>query len=490
MVLLPLAIACGNSNEQSAADPNRNGNGAAAGSYGDPLIPLPEHSLELGGVVNLVDPFAAQELEDFIAIDQPPTSIFDLHSLNASLNLFLEHYVEQYDFVFFFTDHPLPTNTIGKFEPVTRPATAGTGNEIQIAAVGYETNGRTKGVIGIQYNAGGFGPFAHEMLHYWAVHFDESFGFGQGLTEDVGAHWGYTGVHGQLGGFDPTTLNCETPAGAFPPDCEPLPSGRTRYRIGAFYPNANGPTLDLASAELYLMGLVPLSEVPPSMPVLLAAQAIDDSYDQDTDTILVEADGVDTVSMDDLVQRHGEVALLPDTERDFSAAFVVLSDRPAAEDVLREIAEWAAIFGGRQEDLELRSFEELTQGLATLDTELGPRRPRSDAPLEVRPAVTCDLLVQDCEPSGVGCYVAGLPEQPTFCALSGGVEVDQPCSNPRDCAPGLTCIESDSTGDYLCTPFCDHEDDQSPRACQTLCDRTLFLTDSDGNILSGQCLPP
>jgi hypothetical protein len=489
-MLLLLAAGCGNGaygkdDDVRPRDPVEAGGGST--SMGP--VSLPSGSRELAGVVNLVDATAAQELEDFLTVEQQPTSIFNLHGLNAALNLFLEHYVEQYDFVFFFTDHSLPTTIIGKFEAVTRPPLLGTGSDVQIAAHGYKTNGRVKGVIGIQYNAGRFGPFAHEMLHYWGIRFNQRFGFGVGLEEDFGAHWGFAGVHGQLGGFDPTTLRCETPADAQPPDCEPLPDGRVRHRIGAFYPNANGPNIDLAPSELYLMGLLPLAEVPSEIPVLVQARSVPDSYDQGTDTVLVDADAVNTVSMAELVAQHGEVELLPAGERHLSAAFVLLTATPAADEVVTEIAEWAAIFGNRQSDARLRPFEELVGGLATLDTELGPRRDRSDAAPRVRPPATCDLLEQDCAGEGVGCYLAGLPEQPTFCGISGAAQVGQSCASVLDCAPGLTCIENERTAELVCTPYCDHENADSPEACETVCDRTLFLTDPAGNILSGQCLP-
>jgi hypothetical protein len=492
-VTLLLALGCGNGAYGKDDDDDRpSGSNTTEGGNGSTSmgpVSLPQGSREFDGVVNLVDATAAQELEDFLVLEQPPTSIFNLHGLNAALNVFLEHYVEQYDFVFFFTDHSLPTTVIGKFEAVTRPPMVGTGSDVQIAAQGYKTNGRVKGVIGIQYNAGRFGPFAHEMLHYWGIRFDQSFGFGVGLAEDFGAHWGYAGVHGQLGGFDPMTVRCETPADAQPPNCEPLPDGRVRHRIGAFYPNANGPNIDVAPSELYLMGLLPLAEVPNEIPILVQAQAVPDSYDQATDTVLVDADAVNTVSMAEIVAQHGEVELLSGDERQLSAAFVLLTATPAADEVLSEIAEWAAIFGNRQSDSRLRPFEELTGGLATLDTELGPRRDRSDPAPRVRPAALCDLLQQDCEGTGVGCYLAGLPEQPTFCGLSGGVQMGESCDDALDCEPGLTCIESETTAEPVCTPFCDHQDAQSSKACETLCDRTLFLTDSAGNILSGQCLP-
>jgi hypothetical protein len=345
-------------------------------------------------------------------------------------------------------------------------------------------------VIGSQYGAGRFGPFTHEMLHYWGIHFDQQFGFGLGLGQDFGAHWGYAGVHGQLGGFDATTLRCDTPADALPPDCEPLPDGRVRYRVGAFYPNANGPNIDLAPSELYLMGLLPLDEAPTEIPVLMQAERVPDSYDQATDTILVDADAMSVVNMAEIIAEHGEVDPLSASERQFSATFVLLTAAPAEDEVLTEIAEWAAIFGNRQDDARLRSFEEITGGLATLDTELGPRRDRADDPPRVRPPAICDLLQQDCEGEAVGCYVAGLTEQPTFCGLSGGAQAGEPCDGALDCAPGLTCVEGESSTEPVCTPFCDHQDAQSSTACETLCDRTLFLTDPAGNILSGQCLPP
>jgi hypothetical protein len=205
--------------------------------------------------------------------------------------------------------------------------------------------------------------------------------------------------------------------------------------------------------------------------------------------VIVEADGISLITTSDIVARHGEVPTGADN-RQLSAAFVVLTATPAPDSVLEEIATWAAAFGHREDNTDITSFQDLTGGRATLNTQLGPRRSASEPPPQVRPPWSCDLIEQDCGMGSVGCYLAGLPEQNGFCALSGGRQAGEPCGNARDCAPGLTCEQSDSTGDPMCTPFCDHEDAQSPQACQTVCERTLFLTDPDGNILSGQCLPP
>jgi hypothetical protein len=176
----------GGANGGDANQAGASGEGGAAS--GVAYLPLPKGSRALADVVNLVDAQAAAQLEEFLTKDSN-VSIFEQHGLDVSLNLFLDHYEEVYDFVFFLTDHPLPqTNYIGKFEPVTRPPLRGTGTDIEIFADNYKTNGRVRGVIGIQYLTGQFGPFCHEISHYWANNLDPKFGFDK-------PHWGFAGLH-------------------------------------------------------------------------------------------------------------------------------------------------------------------------------------------------------------------------------------------------------------------------------------------------------
>ena len=99
---------------------------------------------------------------------------------------------------------------------------------------------------------------SHEIGHYWGVFLDTSFGFGVGTTYNSRVHWGYAGVNGILGGFDPTTLSCQTPLGAAPMDCEPTANGRYRYSVESFSPGGND--LPYALLELYLMGLAAADE--------------------------------------------------------------------------------------------------------------------------------------------------------------------------------------------------------------------------------------
>jgi hypothetical protein len=226
--------------------------------------------------------------------------------------------------------------------------------------------------------------------------------------------------------------------------------------------------------------------VPPDITVLSDAERIDDTYDPDSGTVTVEASGLHTVTVSDIVARHGEVSLLPESERNFRAAFVVLSREPVPDALLSEVGHWSAAFGNRVDDDELRPFEALTGNLATLDTTLGPRRSAADPAPTVRPEFACDLIEQDCG-EGIGCYLNG---QRSFCAISGGLERDALCEESFDCSVGSECVSGTTTPtNRYCEPFCD-PDASSPIACGTVCTDYILLGRPDGSLLVGRCKGP
>jgi hypothetical protein len=97
-----------------------------------------------------------------------------------------------------------------------------------------------------------YGPSLHELAHNWANFIIDTKGWDGSAEYDIGAHWGFSGgnTKGQLGGFQQSTL--QTNIGGNP----------NKYSVGSFYGIANGgnsvPYTDL---ELYLMGMIPLTEV-------------------------------------------------------------------------------------------------------------------------------------------------------------------------------------------------------------------------------------
>lgn len=458
-----------------------------SGNEGLP-IELPAGSREVDSIVNLVDAAAATELESFL-LDQEPQHVAVRHGLNKSLNLFLERYIEDYDFVFFVTDAEVPNVTVaGQFEAVTSRAEPGGSQAIELAASGYRTTGRVKGVIGLPYRVDYYPPLSHEILHRWAQFLDPSFGFGLLSDHDEGPHWGASSVNGQLGGFDPATLRCLTPAGAAPPACTALASGRFRYVVGAFGSYANGfRSAPYSELELYLMGLLPAGGVPKSFQLLTEAEIDQTTYDDAEKTLQVEASGIHTLPFSDIVARHGERPLLPEAERHFKAAFVIVSAKPAPDSVLSDVARWAAVFGNRMQYANWESFDADTGGLATMDTRLGPRRGAANPPPAPREPLSCDPLKQNCPRPELSCYVLS---DSGYCALSQGIEEGEPCGSLLACAPGFDCVSSASApDDYRCEPYCDVVDAASPESCAARCSGAHLTFASGGKPVVGVCLP-
>jgi hypothetical protein len=395
----------------------------------------------------------------------------------------LTYYPEEYDFLYFVTDHVLSGGTtVAKYEDVNRRATPGGTLEMEVQASGYRTTGRLKGVIGVRYRPGIFPPIAHETLHYWANFLDPRFGFGERAGDP---HWGLASVNGVLGGFDAASLHCETPANATPPSCAALPSGRTRYIVNAFFPNDNtARSIPYAPLELYLMGVMPGSDVPTHFQVFDQG-AIDEST-RGADTVVVQALGLKSVDFASIVARHGKVPQLSQDKRTFKAAFVVVSAQPASDEVLGEVAKWAAVFGARMKLNGWRSFESYASGLSSMDTLLGPRRAASDPVPQERGELSCDVLKQNCPRAELGCY----EYSPPLCALSGSVALDHVCDATFACAPGLECM-SGASKTYACEPYCDPSAAASDKACATLCPgNELVLKDKSGRTVSAACKPP
>lgn len=451
-------------------------------------VPLPDGSRVVDHVLNLVGSEGVEELEAYLTASEAAVHSVNRQGLLESTNTFLSLYREDYDFIVFATDHVVENTFVaGKFQALNKSAQVGTGNSTEVHPPNYRSDGRLKGIIGVQFYARGTPPIAHEIAHFWAQDLDEDFGFGVGAEQHFGPHWGYSSVKGQLGGFDPETLTCVQPAGAALTDCEPESSGRTRYRVAAFAPQAGGGR-PYAPLELYLMGLAPLSMVPDPILILQDALTVPDSADDATGTVVVEAAGISELALADIVARHGEVVPLPEAERTFKIAFVLLSDAPATDVAMETVASWAAVLDGREPIPGLTSFEVRTSGLAKADTRLGPRRTIDEDVPEPRPALRCDVLQQDCPNPDHACHFF----DPSMCMLAGTIAEGQPCSGNDQCLPGLGCAGAKSDPSLRsCQPYCDAADTSAAKACVTLCPSTyLYWVDDDDQPIGAVCREP
>lgn len=326
--------------------------------------PVPEGLQLRAHAVNIVHAEAAGEIVRYINNASP--------ELYVSARVFYEHFDDEYDFVYVFTDGPVSgANTSARFTPVRRPAIPGTGLTRAVMNANYPAAAtKLRGAIGVNFSAVGNGPTLHETLHYWSMFLNASFGFGRDRDQGFGAHWGVASVNGQHGGFDLSTLRCNAPAGAQPPMCTPDPDGITRITVGTFGPNANGgDSRPYAPVELYLMGLVPAAEAGGPFLVLDGAHFV--SNDAATRRMTFEITGAHSVSMDDIVRAHGARAPATPEERAFRAAFVVYSTAPVSAQRMDALERWAAILGNDEMHPALYSFERATGGRATMTTRLG-----------------------------------------------------------------------------------------------------------------------
>jgi hypothetical protein len=443
-------------------DSNSGGSGGEAVNA-QPLVP--EGSRQTEYVLNLVDPDLVQAMAEFMQ-QSNEEGASDASSLAYPARVFYENFKDEYDFLMFIGDRVFSEDKGGLHERVFSDAIAGTGVERSSPSEYFGSVGRLMSAIGLEYfDAETFPPMAHEVAHHWGVYLDESLGFGDEFTGGEASHWGTTSVAGQLGGFKLETLRCKIPEGMVPPDCTPESNGRIHYVAELFSPRSSWDleTRMYAPLELYVMGLLPIEELPDSFVLLEDAEP--DPVEIDANgSVTIDAAGITEIFTSDILDVQGPRALLPDNERAYRGALVLLTETPASDELLQTVSAWAAAFGGHVEDAAWPSFFDYTGGRATMDMRLGERRaPGEEFVPPDRPEEECDILLQDCQET-FGCYDAEIP----LCLKAGGGVLGDDCYRDADCEAGLTCAIS-SQGDTLCAPFCDAEDDTSELACNTLC---------------------
>ncbi|RJP38788.1 MAG: hypothetical protein C4547_04070 [Phycisphaerales bacterium] len=158
------------------------------------------------------------------------------------------------------------------------------------------------------------GRFMHEFAHFWAARLH-----GPPVLEtqvgDYAGHWGFTSVHGLLGGWDPETFEEVGGGGVYRADV--APAGR-QQNVRPYAP-----------LELYLMGLAPPEEVSPIRVAVNVTrrERLDGGRDQ------FAAERIDTVTIEDIIAANGpRVPAYPDAPTTFELMLVVLTDHSLSDD--------------------------------------------------------------------------------------------------------------------------------------------------------------
>jgi len=273
-------------------------------------------------------------------------------------------HADTFDFVYLLAEVAEGT---GRYSTGFRAAMPENGLPSEAADPRWGSAGRLKGVVALRLSPSGNGPTLHETGHHWMNFLDRGFGFGQDLDRDWGPHWGASSVDGQLGGFEGTSLRCASGVDDLPP-CTPEASGRIAYTTAAFGPSANGGDgHPYAPLELYLMGLIPSSEVTEPIIVLDRPMFIEELP---SGRLSFEADGLQMVSIADIIAVHGEKTPLPDESRSLRGAFVLVTESPATPAQMDAVRMWSRIFAGDLSSPSLMSFSAATGGRASMDTTI------------------------------------------------------------------------------------------------------------------------
>lgn len=221
-------------------------------------------------------------------------------------------------------------------------------------------------VNGMPYDSG---PTLHETLHHWSMYLDSSFGF-----DTASGHWGYASANGLHGGFASDTVVCrdngQKPTGTVPA-CPLNASHRMNISVAPFSQCCVADIKPYSPVELYLMGLVPSTQVTPLW--VMDSPVYDGPVTTDAGNIVAmnyDIASFHVVTVDQIIAKEG--ARPAATQTAFRAAFVLVTQTAATTAQMDRIARWARRFSGEEVDptTGILSFGKATGGLATMTTRL------------------------------------------------------------------------------------------------------------------------
>lgn len=296
-----------------------------------------------GHLVNLVDPALSLALRRRLADGEG--------GMTSATSVFYRYFPDDFDFLIFVTDHPASSGGVFAETFVVQNSIQGLGAGLPAfdETSSYGSEDRLQLVV--LRNLGSNAPHLHELMHRWANYSVSALGLGQCET----VHWGVSGVGiGQLGGFDPATL---------------VDNGDGTYSVAQHGLQANGGDGPVyVPLEKYLAGFIPPASVPP-IPVPIDVDCASRTSSGGVTTFA--AAGIDWLDIAEIEAALGP--RLPDsrfTQRSFTSAYVVVSQRLLAPAELAYFDLQSRILSGNVDSTSLQSFTEATGGSASLRTTM------------------------------------------------------------------------------------------------------------------------
>lgn len=266
---------------------------------------------------------------------------------------------DDFDFIFFISNEdelPATVPYYGKFAYVSNNI-QGIGQSIFDHTGSFGSAGKLQGVMHIPYRSGlRYGPSLHEFMHNWGNNALQTGIYTQdGPINNYSGHWGFTGgsTPGQLGGFAQSSLLTN------------VNGDPNRYSVLSFGYNANGGnSVPYSKLELYLMGMIPASEVSTFdlFRDITSVTGVGDRYEFTANTR-------ETYNGASLEAKLG--VRVPDylnSQKDFKVLFVVVSGSPLSEDERNEIHNQITWFANNSnDDVSSYNFFEATEGHGTIN---------------------------------------------------------------------------------------------------------------------------
>lgn len=196
------------------------------------------------------------------------------------------------------------------------------------------------------------GPSLHEYMHAWGNNMAS-------IPSIAAGHWGASNIGGQLGGWQPNSL-------------ESL--GNNRYRakdpstgeIGSWGGFANGGNgLPYSKFELYLMGLIDANEVGHDIKIARDFAWVDQN------TGVFSASSITSSTMDEIIAAEGRRSPgKSESQKSFRSLYLILTDKPLTNSEWVKVDEDAYKFALKGDDgSSLFNFWEGTGGRASMQMD-------------------------------------------------------------------------------------------------------------------------
>jgi|GEM_PF-3044856 len=281
----------------------------AAGSTLSVLAVSPDYTLS----VNSTGRVAVIELSNGEWVDYSAGSM-STASMQAMTQFLYQHFPDNYDQILMVANLPDITGGLFGFNIGTQNQTTGTGTAIFDDTAQWGSDGKLQNVIWVGSE---LDMYRRTILHEF-VHKDAAF-LPQLQSSDP-AHWGFSSVGGQLGGWAPGTLRQIGP-GEYDADS---PAGNTDwYENSPAFPDAG--FIPYAELELYLMGLIDATQVSPIQ------YAINGAF---TDQTLGQftADSIQTLTINNIIAQEGLRLPTPLTsQKSFNILPVIITPNPLTQ---------------------------------------------------------------------------------------------------------------------------------------------------------------